>query len=283
MVDEAIIWQNQKLKKEEPKRQDVPKATKVTEEREEDILAKLGVTSITPKKRTGTKIETEVEKPKNRSKGRLLRTLGNLLILISVVGLVYTLYPIAKAEISYRVGKLFGVRFSLDQPQPQKTTFGELLGGDNPTILVPKSTDFGIIVEKIGANAKIVADVNAADQKEYNLKLQKGVAHARGTALPGEKGVSFLFAHSVLNPWDVPRYNAVFYLLRELEAGDRIVIFWQGRRFDYIAYNKQIVGPNDVQFLNQNYSEPILVLQTCDPPGTTWRRLLIFAKLASAT
>lgn len=216
----------------------------------------------------------------------ILKWLGNSLIVLSIAGLVYTFYPIAKVEFSYRLGKLFGQRFTLAQTQQQngaQTTFGDLLGRPSPTVLTPKSTAFGIVVEKIGANAPVIANVNAANQAEYNRQLQKGVAHAAGTAYPGQNGLSFMFAHSVLNPWDVPRYNAVFYLLRELEPGDRIVVFWQDKRYDYIAYDKRVVGPNDVDFLYQNYSQPTLVLQTCDPPGTTWKRLLIFAKLAASS
>ncbi len=286
MKEEQVIWQN-KLKKatEEPEEIKETKETKVAEDPEK-TLAALGVEPIVVKKvKKVAEPETKpAPKPKKFSaRAVIFRFLGNALILISIAGLAFTVYPIAKAEISYKIGKFLGKTFSLDQSQPQRTTFGDLLGRPAPIILTPKSTDFGIVVEKIGANAPIVANVNAGNPREYNRELQKGVGHAAGTAYPGETGLSFLFAHSVLNPWDVPRYNAVFYLLRELEAGDRIVIFWQGRRYDYIAFDKKVVDASDVQFLYQNYSEPILVLQTCDPPGTTWRRLLIFAKFASST
>jgi len=292
-MSEQVIWENKNKKlTEKPRPQaSLPMAEETRnpvsdqvegeDKLQEQTLASLGIIPPKPVKKIHTKSE-----PKNtREKGRILRIAGSFLIIISLLGLAYTLYPIAKVEVSYRVSKLFGQRFQVEnnQAQPERTTFGDLLGKPTPTVLVPKSTDFGIVVEKIGANAPVIANVNAANQREYNRQLQKGVAHAATTALPGQNGLSFLFAHSVLNPWDVPRYNAVFYLLRELEAGDRIVIFWQGRRYDYITYDKKIVGPTDVGFLYQNYTEPILVLQTCDPPGTTWRRLLIFARLASAS
>lgn len=283
-----IIWENKNKKiadkTEAVKARVSEQLEQISDKTQEETLASLGIIPPKPVKKIHPKSEPQKTKDK-ADKGKLLRILGSFLIVISLVGLTYTLYPIAKVEISYRLGKLFGQRFQVanNQAQSERTTFGDLLGKPSPTILTPKSTDFGIVVEKIGANSPVVANVNAANQREYNRQLQKGVAHAAGTVLPGEPGLSFLFSHSVLNPWDVPKYNAVFYLLRELEQGDRIVIFWQGRRYDYVAYDKKIVGPTDISFLYQNHSEPILVLQTCDPPGTTWRRLLIFARLASAS
>ena len=285
-----IIWENRnkKITKDTVEAQEKPATEEVqTQEHQDQTLASLGIalpktgkkTQINPKS-----AESEEKKTKS-SRGKLFKILGNFLIIISLAGLVFTFYPIAKVEIAYRIGQIFGQRFQLSQGlgQTEKTTFGELLGKPSPTILVPQSTDFAIVVEKIGANAPIIPKVNAGNPQEYNAKLQRGVAHAAGTKFPGQAGVSFLFAHSTLNPWDVPRYNAVFYLLRELTTGDKIVIFWQGKRFDYVVYDKKIVAPADVGFLYQNYSESILVLQTCDPPGTTWRRLLVFAKLASSS
>lgn len=286
-----VIWEdrNKKIAKTTLEAQE---KSEIEEEQnlglQNQTLASLGITLPKTGKKTPTGAKsTEIEEKKTKPlRGKLFKILGNFLIIISLSGLGFTFYPIAKVEIAYRIGQIFGQRFQLNQEglgQTEKTNFGELLGKPAPTILVPKSTDFGIVVEKIGANAPIISNVNAGNPQEYNTKLQRGVAHAAGTKFPGQAGLSFLFAHSVLNPWDVPRYNAVFYLLRELAAGDKIVIFWQGKRFDYLVYDKKIVAPADVGFLYQNYSESILVLQTCDPPGTTWRRLLVFAKLASAS
>jgi len=226
--------------------------------------------------------------PKNFSNsGKFIRWTGNFLIIISIVGLFFTFWPIFTAEIAYRVERFKGIKFTIGKTQinqtaGEKVTFGDLLGKSSPKILIPKSTDFGVIVEKIGANSPVIANVDAADPKEYNQKLQKGVAHAKGTVFPGQKGLSYLFAHSTLNPWDVPRYNAVFYLLRELETGDRIVVFYKDVRYDYFVTEKRIVAPNNVSIFSENFQEPVLVLQTCDPPGTTWRRLLVIAKMRTS-
>jgi LPXTG-site transpeptidase (sortase) family protein len=227
----------------------------------------------------------EVELPK---KVRRIRLAGNFVVVLAVLGLFMTFWPVFSAEIGYRFGILGGKKYVVqDKPSgqgststsPAPQTFGELKSDQNEKILVPKSTDFGIIVEKIGADAPVIANVDPTNKGEYNAALQKGVGQAKGSSFPGQPGVTYLFAHSTLNPWDVPRYNAVFYLLRELDKGDRVIVYYQGRRYDYFVTDKRIVAPDDLSVFQNQGDSSTLVLQTCDPPGTTWKRLLIIAKL----
>ena len=165
-------------------------------------------------------------------------------------------------------------------PQPSNVTFGKLETFKNS--IIPVSTDFGLVVEKINANAKIVENINPSDQKQYLEALKIGVAHAKGTALPGQDENIYLFSHSTDAPWNIIRYNAIFYLLRELNPGDRIIIFYKDRRYDYIVFDKKVVSPSDISYLTADYSEEILTLQTCDPPGTLLYRLIVRAKPAGA-
>ena len=87
-----------------------------------------------------------------------------------------------------------------------------------------------------------------------------------------------MFAHSTDNFWNIGRYNAIFYLLKELEKGDEIDIFYNGRRYIYQVSEKQIVDPAQVEFINQPTVTEQLTLQTCWPPGTTFKRLIVIAK-----
>jgi sortase A len=65
-----------------------------------------------------------------------------------------------------------------------------------------------------------------------------------------------------------------------MEVGDRIIIFYQGRRYDYIVFDKTITKPEETHFLTDSYDQSVLTLQTCDPPGTLLNRLVVRAKLA---
>ncbi len=206
--------------------------------------------------------------------------------------LVFEFGPVASTEIAYRYNKFFNVRYVIqptvpspeNQPQPSAAAGGGGIGFGQlnaPTekIIQPLSTEYGIVIEKINANAKVVADVDPNVEREYVRALQVGVAEAKGSTKPGENGNLFIFSHSADAPWNIIRFNAVFYLLRELVAGDRVIIFYQGRRFDYEVFDKKIVKPNDISFLTNRYDKPVLTMQTCDPPGTLANRLIILAKL----
>lgn len=215
----------------------------------------------------------------------LVRTIGNFLILGAIVSIGFTFWPIGSAFIGHALDNLSGKKFEASATTTSGgQTFGSLLGKEDPNIkvLVPKDPNFSIIVEKIGADAPIVQNVDASNKSVYNAALKRGVAHALGTSFPGQPGVTYLFAHSTDSIFNVPRFNAIFYLLNDLVLGDRIVVFFNNKRFDYTVSEKKITEPEDVSYFTLRTEEQILVLQTCYPPGTTWKRLLVVAKPAGS-
>lgn len=197
---------------------------------------------------------------------------GNGLILVALGGLLFSISPLLNVEIKYRLEKKL---------TPQSvSSFNKLLLADldfqDITLEAPEA-NFSIVIPKIKAASLVVANVDAGEPKKYNAALKKGVAHAAGTVFPGMKGTIFLFSHSTDAPWNIRRYNAVFYLLRELEKDDQIVVFFEGKKFFYKVTEKKIVERRETDFFNQK-EEEVLVLQTCYPPGTTQKALLIMAK-----
>jgi len=219
----------------------------------------------------------------------LIRTLANTLIIGGVIFAFISFWPFINAEIRYWWDNFRGQQYVLagDNASEQKSGFGDFLKAPPPITVVPKSTDFGIVIEKIDVNAPVVENVESTNYQQYIAALSKGVAHAAGTAVPGSTTSAnnnvFLFAHSAANPIDAKRWNSVFYLLRKLEVGDRVTTFYHGHRYDYIVYNKQVVQATDTRYLTTASKEPILTLQTCDPPGSSLRRLIITAKLDTGT
>lgn len=223
-----------------------------------------------------------------------IRFLGYFLIQVGLITLTLIIEPVSNEEFRYRINNMMNRHYTVPKvvtsTSPQGLTpsqdsggsssFGDLLMGGSP-VIVPVSTDFGIVIEKIGANALVVSDVDPTNNNAYIAALAKGVAHAKGTTYPGQKGNIYLFSHSTDAPWNIVRFNAIFYLLGKLEPGDRVLMFYQGRRYDYIVFDKHIVDPSDTGYLTNVYDESILTLQTCDPPGTLLHRLVIRARLAS--
>lgn len=226
----------------------------------------------------------------------LLRTSGNFLILFMIFGFFATFGPALFYEARYRIENLRGVKYTLPETEPSElakiiqartkkeepgpqSLFASVLSDKKVQPIIPVDTNFSVVIPKIGANEKITANVNPANGGEYLEVLKHTVAHAKGSALPGLSGTTYLFAHSADNFWDVGRYNAVFYLLKDLNVGDDISVFFNNKRYNYVVYDKKIVDPSEVGYLAANIGQgERVILQTCWPPGTTWKRLLIFAK-----
>ena len=217
----------------------------------------------------------------------LIRTFANTFLILGLILTSLALLPLIKTEVSYQWGSLLGQNYVISGDEaPKESGFYSVLAKLPPIPVIPVDTNFGIVIEKINVNAPVVPDVDSSHYETYMEALKKGAAHAAGTAFPGSRGAEnnnvFIFAHSTLNPWEVAKYNAIFILLNKLEKGDRVVTFYKGKRFDYTVFDKKVVEANDVKYLTEPYKEPILTLQTCDPPGTQWRRMIVSAKLVGS-
>lgn len=238
----------------------------------------------------------------------ILRSIGNFLVLFAIFGVFATFGPALYFEGQYRIAQARGIKYTVAQaasleetPQPKDSPLGDLLekqksenlasknggglaavlAGPKEQILTPIDPEFSILIPKIGANSRVLSNINPASEAEFLPALQTGVAHARGTVFPGMPGNIYMFAHSTDNFWNVGRYNAVFYLLKDLSPGDEVVIFFEKRRYNYKVTLSQVIDASDVSSLTKSHDTPgteTLILQTCWPPGTTWKRLLVFAR-----
>ena len=169
------------------------------------------------------------------------------------------------------------VTWSYDQATPITPGFDEI--SNQQLWASPISPEFGLVIPKIFANVSVTANVNPADEAEYQSVLRQagGVAHAAGSAVPGEPGTVYIFGHSTDSNVNVERYNAVFCLLKKLEPKDLIIAYYNGESHQYQVTTKKTVDPTDIDDITNVENQQRLVLQTCWPPGTTWKRLLIIA------
>ncbi len=215
-----------------------------------------------------------------------VRTLSNILILGAIVYFLSAFWDVIRQEALYAYWNVRGQEFTVDEieepeePEPE-SLFAALIKQPTPLKVKPKSERFGIVIEKLGINAPVIENVPVADKNAYLGALEKGVAHAKFTSKPGQSGNTYLFAHSSLDFWNYGPYSGVFNLLRKLEEGDRIVVFYKGDRFDYYVTGKEIVSGFDTEPLLRTFPTPYLTLQTCDPPGIAVNRLIVTAKLES--
>jgi sortase A len=231
------------------------------------------------------KIKHHLQKIKSSEYIRILilRIIGNFLVISSLFMIGKTFYKPVREEIRFFINKAINKEYIVtdvsDVSKKPKTRglLAQILNIEPVEIIEPEDPNFSIVIPKIGANAKVVADVDTLSEAVYLEALKKGVAHAAGTAYPGEGGHVFLFAHSTDYFWNVGTYNAVFYLLYKLEKRDEVNLFYQGHRYRYQVIDKAVVDPSQVEYLTRKTNKEFLTLQTCWPPGTTLKRLVVFA------
>ncbi len=207
----------------------------------------------------------------------VIRSLGNFLLLFALYGVGATFGPVLIYEAAFRINQVRGVHFIV-QREGEQHLFNNLVA-DKGQILLAKDTQFGLVIPKIAANAKVIPNVDPTSPAVFLPALERGVAHAKGSVFPGMPGNTYLFSHSTDSWWNVGRYNAVFYLLKDLSVGDDIVVFFEGQRYNYVVSESRISDSTDTSLLTDTQTGPErLILQTCWPPGTTWKRLYVIAK-----
>lgn len=189
---------------------------------------------------------------------------GLIFIVIAFIIFCLTFYPVIRDELRYFFKHTARITASKQKPKE----------------IIPLDTDFGIVIPKIEANAKVVPNVNPYNEKEYQWALTKGVAHAVSTAFPGHAGNSFIFAHSSENWYIANQYNSIFYLLDKLEKGDEVDLYYKNTKYVYKVTEKKLVNANDVQYMKNTSAVPTVTLMTCWPPGTTLKRLIVVAQIS---
>ncbi len=185
-----------------------------------------------------------------------------LFISLPLIIILYTISPLIIGEIRYHwvVKK---------QPEVARSKFSYVLS--------PNDNEMELIIPKIAVRTKVLINVNPAKEVEYNQVLDNQAAHALGSSLPGQNGLIYLFGHSTNSIFNLDFFNPVFYSVKNLELGDQITILYQGKLYTYQINEKKIVEANDLSDLQAGPNEKKLILQTCWPPGTSWKRLLLIA------
>lgn len=218
-------------------------------------------------------------KNSNKWYGRLAEAAGLVLMTGSVVIALMTFWPLLAEEWRYqRSDQPSSARVVLQDESSSEIEPVESAISSEPAVVRPVDEEFGIVIPKIGANAAVVADVDWKDSAVYQRALTRGVAHAVGTAHPGESGNIFLFAHSGIDFYEAVRYNAVFYLINKLELGDEITLIYRKQKFIYRVTEQKIVASEDVEYITGHPDREALTLMTCWPAGTTLRRLVVVAE-----
>lgn len=175
---------------------------------------------------------------------------------------------------------LFNERFIVPFIQPSGRV------GATPIILgtdgVAPSPDPQLIIPKINVQIPVVYDLTDSAEATVQKGLERGVIHYPNTAVPGQQGNAAYFGHSSNNIFNKGQYKFAFVLLHELVPGDIFYLTYNNKVYAYQVYDKKIVAPGDTWVLGPvEGKKATATLITCDPPGTSTNRLVVWGEQIS--
>lgn len=136
-----------------------------------------------------------------------------------------------------------------------------------------KTQSYTISIPTLGIKDAAVTTIDNA--------LEKHLVNYGGTAIPPDNGTAVIFGHSTLPQLYSPKdYKTIFATVYKLKVGDEFSINVTGIIYAYKIFNIIITDPSDTSIFSQDFTNSYISLVTCTPPGTTWKRLIIKAKLA---
>ena len=184
-----------------------------------------------------------------------------LLIFIITFGITFTIF---NGRAFYNQVK-YALRVGIEQTEEFLKTLP--ISKDN-LYDIPNS----LVLPKININAPIVF-ADTTNSKIIFNKLEQGVVHYPNSVVPGQIGNTVLLGHSSAYPWYKGNYGSVFALLNRLEQNDEIIVFYEKHKYIYKVQSKEVIN-NQVYISEQNKKSQIILL-SCWPVGTAWKRILI--------
>lgn len=144
------------------------------------------------------------------------------------------------------------------------------------------SKDMYIDIASIGiTNIKISPNIDSYNEKIYNQYLKEGLAHFKGTPLPGDGGNSFIYGHSAVETFFNSHQNlpeTIFSRLSNIDIGQEVDIKKDDKVLKYIVRSKKIVSPEDFTILESQNNKETITMMTCWPLGIGTKRLVVIAE-----
>lgn len=125
----------------------------------------------------------------------------------------------------------------------------------------------------------LAANVPGNNASVYDEALKHGVAHLKGTSVPGDDGLSVIYGHSGVAGFFVGKSSPqiVFSRLDTVSIGDTMTIDRDGKELRYVISGKKIIEAQDLSFMSEKTEKERAVLLTCWPLGIGTKRLIVIA------
>lgn len=147
---------------------------------------------------------------------------------------------------------------------PYQTRLDENSGKNDKRGDIPK--DNRLVIPKIALNQYIWQSTNP-------WILNKGVWARPQTSTPPEGSNTVLTGHRFT--YDGP---STFYSLDKVTKGDKIIVYWKEKEYDYTVTEIKVVPPTAIE-IERSTTDKQLTLYTCTPLWSAKNRLVVVAKL----
>lgn len=135
-----------------------------------------------------------------------------------------------------------------------------------------KVSSYTLSIPKLGIENATVSTVG--------YELDKYLVNYPGTAIPSDNGNAVIYGHSTLPQlFNSKDYKTIFATAYKLSVGDEVFATVENVTYRYKIFSVTVVDPSDTSIFSQTYDNSYITLVTCTPPGTTWKRLIIKARL----
>jgi LPXTG-site transpeptidase (sortase) family protein len=184
----------------------------------------------------------------------------------------------------YDPGKSYFANLSQQLGNVSESQYYDPVTQTQKEIVVNKEYDKPMYIDiaSIGiANIKISPNVDSYNEKVYNQFLKQGLAHFKGTPLPGDGGNAFIYGHSAVETFFDSHQNlpeTIFSRLGNIDIGQEVDIKKDEKVLKYIVRSKKIVSPDDFSILEEQNNKETITMMTCWPLGIGTKRLIVVAE-----
>lgn len=195
---------------------------------------------------------------------------GVLFVVTAILGIYIAIGPLWP-QASFYIGRLSVFADLGDTPDDTS--------GDGSSLVLPADSAHTQTVEVVKENTLIIPKIGVSGvvhEGKSDSTLFKGVWRRPQGGVPSTGGNTVFVAHRFL-------YTSgpnTFYHLDKLTAGDRVVVWWEGIKYEYEVTESKVVAADAFE-IEGDTSSSTLTLWTCTPLWTAKDRLMVRAKLVS--
>jgi sortase A len=149
---------------------------------------------------------------------------------------------------------------------------------------LPISEDNMLVIPKLGLESPLVFDARSNQEADMQEALERGVVWydlPNANSRPGQLGNSVFLGHSSGDIFYGGQFKYIFSKLNRLNIGDTFYLTYSGKRYIYSIEKREVIWPSELDKLYIDDGSAWVTLITCDPPGSSVRRLVLYGKQVS--